>query len=188
METKQLFAQTIEQAASCVRNVHDDQLAGATPCTEWDLKTLLNHMVNELLWMPELLRGKTIAEVGDQFDGDLLGNDAAKSWQRAADAALAAVKQADLSATVHLSYGDFPAAHYIAEMATDVLIHGWDVAQSMRCSQIFDPAVAQAVYDKLEPNIQGYRDGGFMGPSVEIPADSGIQSKLLAMVGRHERT
>ncbi len=53
----------------------------ATPCDDWDVRTLVNHVVNELLWMPPLLEGKTIAEVGDRFDGDVLGSDPLASLQ-----------------------------------------------------------------------------------------------------------
>jgi uncharacterized protein (TIGR03086 family) len=188
MDPKELFAKAVEQATACIRNVRDDELSNSTPCTEWDLRTLLNHMVYETLWVPELLRGKTIAEVGDRFDGDVLGADPVSNWQRSADAALIAVKQADPDMTVHLSYGDFPARHYIAEMASDILIHGWDVGQSLQCSIMFDPAVAKAVYDQLAPNIQGYRGGGFMGEPIDVPTYADIQTKLLAMAGRRGRT
>lgn len=186
MDSKELFAKTLEQAKGCVGVVRQEQLTNATPCSEWDLKALLNHMVNELLWMPPLLDGKTIADVGDTLDGDLLGDDAVTAFSTAAEAAVNAVTAAGPDATVHLSYGDFPASHYIGDMATDMLIHGWDVGQSVNCSQVFEPTVAQAVYDHLAPSIQGYRDGGFMGAGVEVSADATIQTKLLALAGRNE--
>lgn len=184
MDPKEQFAKAIEQATGCIRNIQKDQLNNTTPCTEWNLRQLLNHMVYEVLWVPELLRGKTISEVGAQFDGDVLGADPVGNWQRAAAAALVAVKQADTEMTVHLSYGDFPASHYIAEMAGDILIHGWDVGQSLQCSIIFNPELAQAVYDKLSSGIQGYRDGGLIGPPIKVAADANVQTKLLAMAGR----
>lgn len=188
MDPKQHFAKVVDQTGLCIRLIQPDQLTNATPCSEWDLRALLNHMVSELLWMPPLLMGKTIAEVGNKFDGDVLTSDYISAWQRAADGALVAVKHADLDATVHLSYGDLPARNYINDMITDVLIHGWDVGQSMKCSVIFDVALAQAAYDHLEPNMVPYRNSGFVGEPVEVPPDAGIQTRLLAMMGRKEHT
>src|SRR5205085_7856583 len=48
------------------------QWSAATPCEDWDVRTLVNHVVGELLWLPPLLEGKTVADVGDRLDGDIL--------------------------------------------------------------------------------------------------------------------
>lgn len=187
MDPKELFKQAASQANGCAGQIQSGQLANKTPCSEWDLKALLNHLVYELLWIPELLGGKTVAEVGDKYDGDVLGSDPNAAWQAALDVALAAVEAADLDIPTHLSYADVPASRYITEMAGEVLLHGWDIAQSIKCSLIFDPAVAEAVYKYYLPNIKGFQDGGFVGKAVEVPADASVQTKLLAMMGRRDR-
>ncbi len=53
-----------------------------TPCPEWDVQALVDHLVTEQLWTPQLLGGKTTEEVGDQ-----LGADPAGAWDAAARAA-----------------------------------------------------------------------------------------------------
>ena len=79
----------------------------STPCEQWDVRTLVNHLVNETSWVPPLMHGSTIAEVGERFDGDLLGSDPVRSWSDASAAASAAVAEdGALERTVHLSYGD----------------------------------------------------------------------------------
>ena len=184
MDSKELFKKAVDESWGCVQSVHANDLPDPTPCSEWDLRALLNHMVNELLWVPELLAGKTIAEVGNSLDGDLLGEDAPGAWRKAADKAIKAVEAADPDMTVHLSYGDATAGHYITEIGADVLIHGWDAGQAIHCSQVFEPEVAQAAYDQLAPNIQGYRDAGLVGPAIEVSEDAPIQTRLLALAGR----
>ena len=47
-------------------------VVGSTPNDDWDVRALTDHVTSELLSMPRSLDGKTIAEVGDQFDGDVL--------------------------------------------------------------------------------------------------------------------
>ena len=90
--------------------IRDDQWHAPTPDTEWDVTDLVQHLVYEQLWVPPLLAGKTIAEVGDAFDGDVLGDDPQRAWTSAAAAAQAAFAEPGaLERTVHLSFGDVPA-------------------------------------------------------------------------------
>lgn len=189
MNAKELFSKSLSQADSCIRRIEISQLGFSTPCTEWDLKALINHMVYELLWMPDLLGGKTVAEIGDAYDGDVLGDDVQGAWQRAADAAQKAVDAADLEATVHLSRGETPVSQYINEMAMDICIHGWDAAQSTKCNLIIDEQVATVLYDFILPHHDAMVGSGSFAPAVKVADDADIQTKLLALTGRHaERT
>lgn len=184
MDSKELFSKAIEEAWGCIKEVNNSQMDFTTPCDDWDLKTLLNHVINEIMWLPELLNGKTIAQVGNSLDGDLLGDNPAVAWRTAADKALEIVNKAELTATVELSYGKFTADHYIAEVGVDVLIHGWDVGQAIHCSLMFEPDVAKAAYDHTAPNIKAYRASGALGPKIAVAPNATIQTRLLAMFGR----
>ncbi|HEY1485410.1 MAG TPA: maleylpyruvate isomerase N-terminal domain-containing protein [Micromonosporaceae bacterium] len=77
-----------------------------TPCAGWDVRALVNHIVNEDRWTAPLLAGATIAEVGDRFDGDLLGDDPVGAFAIAGAEATDAAVNADPSMIVHLSFGD----------------------------------------------------------------------------------
>jgi len=60
---------------ACVAAIENDQWLDPTPCAEWSVRELVNHVVAEELWAAPLLRGATVLEVGSQFDGDVLGED-----------------------------------------------------------------------------------------------------------------
>lgn len=184
MDPKTLFNKAVDQAGVCVHHVHADQLTNPTPCSEWDLKTLLNHIVYELSWVPDLLAGKTVAEVGTAYDGDLLGDDPVAAWEKAKAAAKSAVETVDLNATVHLSYGDVSAEHYIREIASDMSVHGWDVGQSEQCNIIIDNDVAQATYDFMLPRSKELRASNLFGTEVPTTPTDTIQTKLLGLMGR----
>src|SRR6266508_2731945 len=81
-EVRGLHARALERYGQLVQAIRDDQWNHPTPCTEWDVRVLVNHLVSENLWMPPLLEGKTIADVGDSLDGDLLGDDPKATWNR----------------------------------------------------------------------------------------------------------
>ena len=54
MDPKELFRRVLAQVGPCIRRINDTQLTNSTPCSEWDLRALLRHIVYELLWVPEL--------------------------------------------------------------------------------------------------------------------------------------
>jgi hypothetical protein len=53
----------------------DDMWDRPTPFSQWSFRDLINHVTGEDRWTSPLMRGQTIAQVGDQFDGDLVGAD-----------------------------------------------------------------------------------------------------------------
>src|SRR5438105_4840075 len=131
-DIRELFRRANEEFGRRVHAVGDDQWHQATPCTDWDVRQLMNHLASEALWMPPLLAGKTIAEVGDRFEGDVLGEDPKGAWDEASAGAGAAVSEPEaMERTVHLSFGDVPGEVYTWQVFTDLLIHGWDLARGI---------------------------------------------------------
>lgn len=184
MDPKQLFIISVKQAGRCIDNIRDSQLNNDTPCSEWNLRQLLSHMIYEVLWVPDLIAGKTIAEVGDAYEGDVVGNNPKNSWQQATDRAINAVNKASLGGTAHLSYGDAPLSQYINEVAADIFIHSWDVDQAVNCTLLFDPEVAEVIYQNFLPRQQEMALSGLYGTAVDMSDDSDLQTKLLALFGR----
>ena len=94
-----------------VGQIGDHQWQAPIPDEDWSVRDLVNHLVGEDLWVPLLLAGSTIAEVGDCFEGDVLGAEPRAAWTAASAAAVQAV-EADgaMDRIVHLSFGASPAA------------------------------------------------------------------------------
>jgi uncharacterized protein (TIGR03086 family) len=161
------------------------QWSAATPCEDWDVRTLVNHVVGELLWLPPLLEGKTIADVGDRFDGDILGDDPHATWASAVAEAQAAVSQPGAQeATVHLSFGDFPGSEYLGQITSDLVIHSWDLARAVGANDRIDAGLVGFVNDFLGPQVDAWRSAGAFGPAVDAAPDADAQAKLLAQTGR----
>ena len=70
MDLVKLHRRSVEGFDARVNAIPDDRWDAPTACAEWNVRALVNHIVNETLWTPELLSGKTVEEVGDRFDGD----------------------------------------------------------------------------------------------------------------------
>jgi uncharacterized protein (TIGR03086 family) len=183
-DPKELLRRNLERFGEHVRAVRDDQWNGSTPCTEWDVRALVHHLVSESVWMPPLLEGQTIADVGDRLDGDLIGDDPLSAWELSAKETIAAVEAADLGATVHVSYGDISAEAYISEVTTDLAIHGWDLARAIGADEALDPETVDILFDSFKPKEEGLKASGVFGPRVEPPAGSDKETQLLGVFGR----
>jgi len=183
MDIVGMHRRAVEAWQTKVDAVGADMWANVTPCTEWSVRDLTNHVVAEELWMVPLLEGSTIAEVGDRLDGDVLGDhplDAARS----ASAAALAVAQVRLPAggKVHLSYGEEDAAEYAWQLAADHLIHGWDLAKGTGQDPTMDPALVTAIAGWFTAREEMYRQGGVIGPRAPLTGEP--QTDLLAAFGR----
>src|SRR2546425_12917083 len=106
MNITELHRVACQQFGDLVRKVGDEQWTAGTPCADWDVRALVNHVTAEDLWTSPLLAGSTIAAVGDAFDGDILGDDPSATYDRAAGAAISAGSGGGaLGRTGHVSDG-----------------------------------------------------------------------------------
>jgi uncharacterized protein (TIGR03086 family) len=156
-----------------------------TPCADWDVRALVNHVTGEALWTPPLMAGQTIADVGDRFDGDVLGRTPRDTWDAAAAEAQAAIHAPDaLDRTVHLSFGDAPATEYVSQLFADHLVHAWDLAEAIGADTRMDRELVTACAGWFETVEPMYRDAGAIGPRPPVDPGANEQSVLLARFGR----
>ncbi len=161
------------------------QWEAGTPCVEWSVRDLVGHVLDEQLWIPPLLGGETIAEVGDRFAGDQIGPDAVRSWSQAQDGVLAALEPAGVEGrNVELSFGAATVAEYVTQVSVDTMIHTWDLARAVGADERLDPGDVLAALDALSPQVEGFRSAGVFGPEVPASAGAPAQVRLLALVGR----
>ena len=184
MELNDLHRRAVEGWQARCEAVGPDQWDAATPCEDWDVRALVNHVVGEELWTRPLVDGATIAEVGDRFDGDVLGDDPVTVARAAASEAIGAVDhRLPAGDIVHLSFGDVPIAEYVYQLTADHLIHCWDLAAATGQSRELDPEVVAGVAAWFSDREELYRRAGAVGPRVDAADDP--QSRLLAGFGRN---
>lgn len=187
METDELFTECLAQATRVVKQVRADQFALPTPDTEWTVRDLAGHMLYELSWVPDILEGKTVQEIGDIYEGDLIGSSdigLSVQWDNAVTKAEEAVAHADLDGAAHLSYGDVTIGYYLREAAADQLIHAWDLGQAIGVTVAFDEDIALSIYDRIKSSADDMRQSGLFAPPKNVPPDADLQTKLLALYGR----
>jgi uncharacterized protein (TIGR03086 family) len=181
----EMFRRSTDRFGERVRAVGHDQWSAPTPCDEWDVRALVDHVATEQLWAPHLLRGERLDEVGDRYDGDVLGDDPVAAWDAAVASSVAAFSAPGaLDGTVHLSYGDEAAREYTLQMLTDAAVHGWDLARAIGADEAIDDDVAEHLVAAWTEREEMVRASGVFGDAVEIPDGAGPAHRLLALLGR----
>lgn len=180
-----LYSRSLDAFGDLLRGVRTEQWSAPTPCADWSVRDLANHVLGENRWMPPMMAGRTVADVGDAFEGDLIGDDAGRAWDEAADEALAAVREPGaLERTVHLSFGDFSGRFYVGQVLSDHVIHSWDLARAIGAGEALDPELVRFAYDELVPQFEQWRKAGAFGPKIPVDEGADLQTKLLAEAGR----
>ena len=184
MELMDLYRRTVETWTARVDAAVPERWGSPTPCSEWTVRDLVNHVAGEDAWTVPLMSGATIAEVGDALDGDLLGDDPVGSAVRLAEEAVALVaRRLSGGGTVHLSYGDEDMGEYVRQLAADHLVHAWDLAAATDGDTTLEDDLVAEVDGWFAEREEGYRGAGVVGQRVKAaPGDS--QAALLAAFGR----
>jgi len=178
-------AQALDATGRVVAAIPADRWRAATPCSDWDVRGLVNHLVSGNLWAAELGSGGTIEGVGDRLDGDRLGSDPATAYAASARAASDVFhRPGALDAPCAVSYGPVPGSVYAGHRLIDVLIHGWDLAMATGQDPTLDDDLVEACREVTEPQIDMLRASGAFAEGVPVAPDASAQARLLAMLGR----
>ncbi|WP_281902336.1 TIGR03086 family metal-binding protein [Phytohabitans aurantiacus] len=185
MELLEVYRRSVAEFTGRVSQVRDDQWKAPTPCDDWDVRTLVNHVVYEDRWASPLFQGATIAEVGDRYEGDVLGADPAGNAREAGDDSVRELAAPGaLDRTVHLSYGDTPIAEYVNQLIAEHVVHGWDLAVAIGADTRMDADVVRACAQWFAGQEQMYREAGMIAPRVESGSAPGELERLVAAFGR----
>jgi uncharacterized protein (TIGR03086 family) len=180
-----VHARALDATRGLVAGVGDGQWGDPTPCEDWDVRTLVNHIVSGNWWAAELASGATIADVGDRLDGDVLGTDPLAEYDDSAAAAAAVFRRPGaMEAPAAVSYGPVPGEVYCGHRLVDVLIHGWDLAVGTGQDRTLAPELVEVCLAVVEPQAAQLAASGAFHTDVVAPPGADHQTVLLAMLGR----
>jgi uncharacterized protein (TIGR03086 family) len=177
-----------QRFAALVAGVGPGQWRDGTPCSEWDVQALAHHLLYEQYWVPPLFEGLGLEQVGDRFEGDLMGDDAS-AWPgllaSSIERAHAAVAQPGaLDRTVHLSFGDALGREYVIQLVADFAIHAWDLARATGQDDTLDPGAVALLLPWSEANAELLAGSGMFGVRIDAALDAPDDVRLLGLLGR----
>lgn len=188
MDLRALFDDANREATALITDLSAEQLSRPTPCTDWTVRALVNHMVGTVTAIGGARERGSLGtdELTRTMSGDLLGGDDPNEvWRAATERLVDAFRPADaLSSTVELGpFGQVPGELALSITVFDITTHCADLAHAtgrpMPPDALLEPALTIG-----RGLLSGGRDPSVFGP--EQPAAPGDPAgiRLLAFTGR----
>jgi uncharacterized protein (TIGR03086 family) len=185
--TAPLMPRASAAAADVVRGIGPDDLERPTPCAEWTVRTLVNHLI---FWTA--VRGLTAGLKQPPADEIAEGHDftAEPDWaeayavRSARTAAVWSDPRAWDGETGLTGGGRMPAPFVGGILLCDWLLHGWDLAVATGRKLGVDDELAAAVYEDVSGRAEMARRYGAFGPEVPVPATAPLFDRALGLAGR----
>ncbi len=185
---EEILVRVVNELRQVVDGIQPDQMSAPTPCTEWDVRAILNHVTGGAIMFAECVENGSISdeEFGRLTSTDLVGDRPSAVFGAAADRALAAFGQPGaLERVVTLPFGTMPASVAANIAVFDLTVHALDMARATGQSTALDPDVIQAGWDAaqamLSPEI---RAGGRFAEAQPCADGAPLVDRLMAYSGR----
>lgn len=176
----------LERAAqrthAVVAATSEEQLDAPTPCPDWKVRDLLEHLNGNLAAIASAASDRSTEEIVPPGTGHV------SAYDRASSAVVSAFQDPSvLERKLSLPWGETPGSMALSLAIGDTVAHGWDLAQATGEPYEVDDDVAEAVYrfttGMMEPQGSFPRGSSF-GPVVDVAPDAPIQDRMLAYLDR----
>lgn len=162
----------VDQLAGLVGQVTEDNAADPTPCTEWTVSQLVDHIVRSIENFAVMVRG-------DEVDWAAPAVEFGAGRVAAFDSAARALTAAWSASASDGSGGS--AGMQCAELS----VHTWDLATALGVgTDTLDPQIAEAGLDFMSENLTDGMRGDAFGPATDAPQGADAYTRIAAFAGR----
>ena len=188
----EMLRKTTLRVKEVVANVEQSQAQDPTPCSQWDVRGLLNHLIGGLEFTAGCIAGSPPDIRPSEADSSYLDEPDVAVLVEAYHTLLDRVLQSGsepgaLDGIVSTpNFGEMPVGQIFVGTTMDQFIHGWDLAKATGQDTSLDADLVEFAYGMLVSG--GFanmgRQAGFIGPEIAVPDSSSAQDKLIAYMGR----
>ena len=183
------LTEALSGTAQLVAGIRPDQWADRTPCAEWDVRQLVNHLVAGNRLFTRLLQGEQMpapADLISQGSRDQLGDDPEAAYRKSADGLVAAFAQPGaLEQMVTAPIGTVPGIAALHLRITEALVHGWDLAQATGQAAPTVDALAEQELAFTQRRLADVLPGRTpFAPPRPVADDAPALDRLAALLGR----
>ncbi len=174
----------IASTRSVLAGVSADQLHATTPCAQWDVSALINHIVGGQRFFATAIRGQQPS--GEEHD-DATGDYRTAFDAAAAECVVAFGEDGAMERTVTLPFGDMPGSAWFGLATIDTFTHGWDLAKATGQDTDLAPELATQLLAQARRSISPQfrsEDGAVFGLEQTAPDGASPADQLAAFLGR----
>jgi uncharacterized protein (TIGR03086 family) len=168
-----LYGQASEWTLGKVTNA-SQQMEARTPCDDWNVRELMNHMLETQDYFVRSARGEDVAPPSGH-PRNRLGDDPVADFARSRAETLRTFGENGVIEKTGLSLG-------IA--TSDQLLHGWDLATATGQDATMPQGAPEAVYEMIHGAFTEEQRKGIFKPEVAVGPDASAQDRLLGYTGR----
>src|SRR6185369_14577560 len=174
-----LHDRALDALGTTIERVDPSQFDAPTPCAEFDVRALLNHVIGGNYRFVAIARGEAGAAV--PATGDFVTDDAVTPYRESAGALSQAwADPSVLERTAHMPFGDFPGEFALGIHIVEAVVHSWDLATATGQPTELDPVLCDAAWQRSKDIDDTFRGPGRpFGPAVAFPHDAATTEKLM---------
>lgn len=187
MSSEQLMARAAVPMIEIIRNINPEQLTAQTPCAQYDVRRLLNHL---LFWGPSLeasARKEAVPPPAEAESAvDLTEDHWATSLHEHIGRTVASWDEPRAWEGVTYMGGptEMPAALVGGMIVGELVVHAWDLAQATGQHVSWDGDLLEYLHDQVAKTADQGRQLGIYGPEVAVPAAAPTLDRILGLTGR----
>jgi uncharacterized protein (TIGR03086 family) len=182
------LTQALDAFGELLAGVGDGQWSAPTPCTDWTVHDLVNHMVGGNRLFAEILRGDPDALSRRQggLGRDHLGVDPVTAYRDAAEDLLEAFRQPGvMDRLVTVPVGKVPGAGALHLRLVECFVHGWDLARATGQPVEFSADVVEQALTFTRRKLADLPpERAVFAPSQPVADDAPAIDRLAACLGR----
>jgi uncharacterized protein (TIGR03086 family) len=181
----ELHEKALDQAGQIVEGVAAGQKELSTPCTEWNVDALLNHLIGTNWMFVGFAEGKPVPPPEPAMASGSNG-DVAEAYRQSADALKRAWREPGrLEQNYQLPFGELPGQAVLGAHTMELVQHGWDLATATGQKAEFDPAVVATATEVARMSFPSPRAPGVpIAAEVTASGDASDVDRLAAFLGR----
>ena len=179
-----------QRVVELVGQVGPEQWNDPTPCNEWNVRTLVGHLIVGMHGYCALLKGGSAAEYLSMYEqqSQAAGTDPVMACESDAQSVCAAsAEPGALERTVHHPIGDLPGSRWLVIRIAENVVHSWNLATAIGVAPGLDEQLVEIAYGYFAQRAQGgalYTTGWIAAPTRPLPEGTTPLEQLMHLVGR----
>ena len=174
----EMYEQAAQDAFAVASVVTAEQLDWPTPCSEWTVQDLLDHLTGGTQYLLSGIEGREPSPVADS-DADTF-----KHGVQAVSAGLRQPGAMERFCRSPLGF-DWPIAQAVMGTVMDLVVHTWDLATAIQQPVTLNPELVGFCVATFLPDMpERGRAAGIVGPATAVADDATADIRLLAAMGR----